>query len=311
MVARRVNVVREAPAPASRERAATVLFAMVTDATRANDTVVGNRPVGALRQCLDTLTLATESCGGRVVKTLADTLMALFASPDAAASAAAQMHTAIEAQSPAGGEKVAVRVAFHCGPVIQRDSDVFGDTVNVAWRLVGQATHGQVLTSDDTGRLLSPILRRSTRQLYPIRIKGKSEPVALCELVWRQSPDVTDVAGTVTTPRPATSVLRLRHQGREITRRRAHESIVIGRDKDCALVVSATTASRHHCTIERRQNTFVLQDHSTNGTYVTVAGENEVVVEREDFVLRQHGWISFGAPRGETEEVVEYFCDAK
>jgi hypothetical protein len=275
-----------------------VLFAAIT----------GTSDPAAMRPCLEMLAAATGSCGGRVVKTVGETVMALFPNADAAAAAAAHMNTTVESLEPVAGGKLALRIAFHAGPVIQRDSDVFGDTVNVAWRLMGQATHGQVLTCDHTSSTLSPLLRRATRRLYPIRVKGKSERVTLCEFVWQQSADVTDVSTTVTSPRPKLR-LRLRYRGQDLTRRRAQESIVVGRDKACGLVVASVTASRQHCTIERLQNTFVLQDHSTNGTYVTVAGEHEALVEREDFVLRQHGWISFGAPRADSEDVVEYYCE--
>ena len=69
-------------------------------------------------------------------------------------------------------------------------------------------------------------------------------------------------------------------------------------------------ASRQHCTIERRQEHFVLRDHSTNGTYVTIEGEAELVVRRSEFHLRKHGWISFGQPRAVAGvEVVEFFID--
>jgi predicted component of type VI protein secretion system len=74
-------------------------------------------------------------------------------------------------------------------------------------------------------------------------------------------------------------------------------------------VVNDEMASRQHCTIERRQELFVLRDHSTNGTYVTVEGEAELAVRRSEFHLRKRGWISFGQPRATGVEVVEFFID--
>jgi adenylate cyclase len=281
-------------------RQTTVLFADVTAPTPAAD--------DALVRCTEMLRQATESCGGRVVKTLGNAVMALFASADAAAGAATQMHLVMESLLPAGHGKPALRIAFHSGPVIQRDNDIFGDTVNLASRLVQQATNGQVLTSDDTTSQLSPIIRRSTRHLYPIRVKGKAEEVALCELVWRQSPDLTDLPAVISQS-PAHATLRLRYKGHEVVRRRARESILIGRDDGCELVISGEMASRHHCTIERRQDRFVLQDDSTNGTYITVEGEHEIAIHREDFSLRQRGWLAFGQPRSENSDIVEYFCE--
>jgi adenylate cyclase len=68
-------------------------------------------------------------------------------------------------------------------------------------------------------------------------------------------------------------------------------------------------ASRQHCTIERRQEKFVLKDHSTNGTYVTIDGDAELLVRRDELTLRKHGWIAFGQPRSAGVEAVEFFLD--
>jgi len=236
--------------------------------------------------------------------------MALFSNPDAAASAAARMQVAIESLPAVGDIKLGVRIGFHAGPVIQRNNDIYGDTVNVAHQLHEQAKRGQVLTSDDTASLLTQLLRNSTRLLYSVPVKGKAEDVALCELVWRQSPDTTDLATAMSVLRTPLVRLRLRYLGRDIARRRGGDSLMIGRDAACELVVADTKASRQHCTIERRQDRFVLRDHSTNGTFVTVVDETEIVLQREEFPLRKHGWIAFGQPRASTSDLVEYFCES-
>jgi len=35
----------------------------------------------------------------------------------------------------------------------------------------------------------------------------------------------------------------------------------------------------------------------------------EIVLRREEFTLRGHGWIAFGQPRASTTDIVEYFCE--
>jgi adenylate cyclase len=180
----------------------------------------------------------------------------------------------------------------------------------VAYRLHEQAKKGQVLTSDDTASLLPQLLRNSTRLLYSVPVKGKAEDVALCELVWRQSPDVTDLATSMSVLRIPLARLRLKYLGQDLARRRGSDSLMIGRDPACELVVADSKASRQHCTIERRQDRFLLRDHSTNGTFVTVVDELEVVLQREEFPLRKHGWIAFGQSRAGTSDIVEYFCEA-
>ena len=291
-------------------RQTTVLFADVTGSMKLYEAAGDALAAEAIGRCLEKLRLSAEATGGRVVKTMGDSVMALFSSPDAAASAAASMQIAIESLPPLGDIKLGLRIGFHAGPVIQRNNDIYGDTVNVAYRLHEQAKRGQVLTSDDTASLLPQLLRNSTRRLYPVPVKGKAEDVALCELVWRQSPDITDLATTMSVLRIPLARLRLKYLGRDIARRRGSDSLLIGRDAGCDLVVADTKASRQHCTIERRQDRFLLRDHSTNGTFVTVVDETEVVLQREEFPLRKHGWIAFGQPRAGTSDIVEYFCEA-
>jgi adenylate cyclase len=292
-------------------RQTTVLFADVTGSTRLYEEAGDAQAAATIGQCLETLRRVAEDSGGRVVKTMGDEVMALFSAPDRAADAATRMHLAIEALPPVAGQKLALRIGFHAGPVVQRDDDVFGDTVNLASRLVEQATKGQVLTSADTVSLLAPLLRNSTRRLYDITVRGKAEEIGLCELLWSKSPDITDFPVGNAAPKPRPVSLRLRYRGQELVRRRLQESIALGRDPGCVIVVSDARASRQHCTIERRQDRFFLKDHSSNGTYLSVEGEEgETVLRREEVALRGHGWIAFGQPKDETDERLEYFFEA-
>jgi len=287
-----------------------VLFADVSDSTRLYESAGDKAALHAIGGCIDTLRAAAEAAGGRVVKTIGDELMALFSTPDHAADAAARMHTAIEALPAVDGHKLAVRIGFQAGPVIQRDNDVFGDTVNLAARLVEQATKGQVLTSEQTASLLGPVLRNATRRLYDITVRGKIDDIALCEFLWQKNPDITNLPVARSVARTARRYLRLRYAGRELVLRRRAEAITLGRDPDCDFVVADPNASRQHCVIERRQGKFVLRDHSSNGTYVAVEDEQgEMLLRREEMTLRGHGWISFGVPKDRGDDVLEYWCE--
>jgi adenylate cyclase len=290
-------------------RHTTVLFADVSGSTKLYDSVGDTAAFEAIGACVDQLRRSAEADGGRVVKTMGDEVMVLFPSPDAAASAATRMHTAIASLPVVGNNKLALRIGFHTGAVVQQNNDIFGDTVNIASRLADQAVRGQILTSRETAALLGGFIRNWTRPLYSIQIRGKAEEVAICEIVWHQSPDVTEAVGSSVARKPAPVTLRLQYHGQEAVRRRGHDAIMIGRGPDCELVISDPKASRQHCTVERREDRFVLQDHSTNGTYVTADGEKEILLQREDLTLSGHGWIAFGQPRASTTDIVEYFCE--
>jgi class 3 adenylate cyclase len=264
-----------------------------------------------LGRCMDQLGEAARKSGARVVKRTPDKLMALAAVADTAAETAAALHQVMMRCLPVAGVRLSLGVAFHYGPVIQKEADVFGDTVNLAARLVELAGRGQIITTTETARALSGLYRPWVRTLYATDIKGRSEKVELVELVWQSDPDETATTLTVPTKKlvAAAGSITLLYRGIRTVRRRSRDSVTLGRDEQCGLVVHEDQASRLHCTIERKHDKFVLVDHSTNGTYVTVEGNAEVLVQREEFALTQRGFIALGQPKSVTREFVEFICE--
>lgn len=289
------------------ERHATVLFADVSGSTKLYETAGDAAALQGISGCLAAARKATEAAGGRVVKTIGDEIMAVFPRPDAAAVAAAEMQGKIDALPEVAGTKLGVRIGFHHGPVLQQEGDLFGDTVNLASRLTEQAKKFEIITSAETAAQLGPIFRRQVRTLHSIPLKGKSDEVAIAELIWRMDDNATVFAGSHKM-RALSGALRLKYKGREVVRRRDDDTIMLGREVSNGLLIEDPKASRQHCTIERRQDKFVLKDHSTNGTYVTLEDGTEVLLQREELTLRKHGWIACGQPRASTE-AVEFFCD--
>jgi len=292
-----------------RSRQTTVLFADVSDSASLYEAAGDAAALDVIERCIERLSQAAESTGGRVLKTMGDEVMVLFPTPDAAANAASEMHAAVDTLPPVNGTKLGVRIGFHSGLVIQRGNDVFGDTVNLAARLVAQAQKGQIITSHETLQQLSPALRAFSRKLSSTAIKGKADRGELCEIEWRPVSDSTTDLGLRHEARSAAVALRLRYRDLQLVHRRENDLIIIGRDASCGLVIASQNVSRLHCTIVRRHDSFVLRDHSTNGTFVTADGDVEILVQREDMPLRRHGWLALGEPRAETAEVVTYLVD--
>jgi adenylate cyclase len=292
------------------DRLTTILFADVSESTKLYETAGDHVAHEAIGRCIDAMTRSTQLTGGRVVKTFGDEILAVFGTADAAAAAASEMQAQVHAMLPVADRKLGLRIGFHAGPVLQEKGDVFGDTVNLAARLVAQATKGQIITSSETAAMLGPVVRSSTRELYAIEVKGKAEDVQLCELVWkRNDEDTTVLAAGRPARRGTASAIRLKYRDQELVRRRDNDSVVMGRDSDCGITIGDHMASRHHCTIERRQDKWVLKDHSTNGTFVTLDDDSELVLQREKLTLRKHGFIAFGQSREATDEVVEFFVE--
>ena len=257
----------------------------------------------AISHCIEQLRTAAESTGGRVVKLIGDEVMVLFATPDAAAKAAAKMHQCIEALPAVAGAEPGLRVGFHSGPIARCDRDVVGDTVKLAARLVEQAQKGQTLTSQQTAAQLSTGMRPFLRDLQRVALIDKAETIRLCEML-KTSQNGAARAQQV----KATTMVRLAYDDQVVVCSPETPRIVIGREKDCNLVIGDKLASRQHCTLEARDDEFFLLDRSTNGTYVTVDNERSVLLKGDDLALRRFGWIGFSDVRYAGSDVVQFSC---
>jgi adenylate cyclase len=105
---------------------------------RGDETAV--RTAASLQRLVDA-TAARH--GGRLVKLLGDGAMLRFPEPLVGVDAALEL---VETMSGEGA--LAAHAGIHAGPVIERDLDVFGRTVNLASRIADVAQPGEVLASD-------------------------------------------------------------------------------------------------------------------------------------------------------------------
>jgi adenylate cyclase len=285
-----------------------VLFADVSGSTKLYEMVGDKAAHEAIDLCVKLFSALTEQHGGRVVKTIGDEVMALFQRPGEAAKAAVDIQLGMSDMAPVDKVRLGVRVGLHYGPVVEREGDVFGDTVNLAARLTEMASKGQIITSLETVQLLEPIQRLDCRTLYEIPVKGKDRGVAICELMWTDTDDATQLVSSRAST-DGTDTLRIVYRSRVVSLSEAHPSLVVGRDATADLVVPDRMASRTHCVIERRQDKFVLTDRSANGTWLSIDGDREIVLRREESLLRSHGYIALGQPRATAGELVEFFCE--
>lgn len=291
----------------------TVLFADISGSTRLYEVLGDARAFSAIHNCLDILRRLTMAHSGRVVKTIGDEIMAVFPDAVSATQAACEMQLVVSSQPPIDGVHVAVRVGFQFGPVLEnsRDGDVFGDTVNVAARMVEIAKAQQIITTSATVNLLPRIMQASTRTFDHISIKGKTDDIEVREIIWQESDEMTMMVSNTFTHKASEPTLRLVHQGDQFILDAAHPSITIGRDEQADIVIQDRRASRMHARIERRRNKFVFVDLSSNGSYVIVNGEAEIQLRREELLLRESGSISLGHPyKKDPTEIIEFFCQS-
>lgn len=241
------------------------------------------------------------SHGGRVVKHLGDGLLLTFAKAEQAFLAIEQI------LPPAGAASVMVRAAAHLGPVVQRDGsgDVFGDAVNLAARLEGMARPGEALASGDFVTALPQPLRERTELFDSLVVRGRSTPTS----VWRLRvvpEDGATVLRGIQAPAPPRRMLQLLHAGRTLELS-SQGSLVIGRDEDCDLVLCSPLCSRRHAVIGFVRDRFIVEDRSTNGTWVRPRLSAPIFLRRESASLFDDGTLGLGGEAGDDRgHLVQY-----
>jgi len=275
------------------ERSLAVMFADVAGSTRLYEQLGDAQALATIDQCLALVRAAAVGHGGRVVKTIGDEAMVVFPTAEQAVVSAAEIQLRMNELVNERNVRIAFRIGVHCGAAIESQGDVFGDSVNVAARMVALAKSGQVIMTASTADELSPELRDKVREVDVMTVKGKEKDIAIMELVWLDSAELTTLT---TRPKIRVSRLMLHHGEREIDLGPGAASVSIGRDAQNDVVIADRLASRQHARIERRRDKFVVIDQSSNGTFVTVEGEAEVQLRREEMMLRESGHISFGHP---------------
>ena len=279
-----------------KETKLTILFADVCGSTKLYETLGDNIARDTVAKCVSIMDEETQRQSGRVVKTIGDEVMSVFEDPSAAADAAGGMQERISSGLVVQGKNIAIRVGFHFGPVIvETDGDVYGDAVNTAARMAGQAKAGQILTTAATVEIMSDTWKASTRQIDRAAVKGKKDEIDMIEILWQRE----DVTRMSTSFKPASAAekkakLMLRYRDQSVEVNESNSSVVMGRADENDLVVKNTLISRLHARIEYRKGNFVLVDQSINGTYVRTSGGEELFVRRDNYPIKGSGIIGLG-----------------
>lgn len=275
-------------------RVLAILFADVSGSTVLYEKLGDRGALAAIESVIGELQLATSAAQGRVIKTIGDEIMAVFPDAASAARAAMDMQRRIADMPPFDGARLAIRVGFHVGPAIEEGTDVFGDTVNTAARMAGLAKAGQIITTGSAAEALPPPLLDTTRNLDAFAVKGKQDEIQVYEVLWQDNEDLTLSATRLPPPVNVEPVLKLTHAGRTIALGADALAAQIGRDAANDIVIAHRKASRLHGRVERRRDKFFYIDLSTNGTYVSIDGDAEIFLRREQVMLQGRGALAIG-----------------
>ncbi len=271
-----------------------ILFADIAGSTGLYEASGDTVAMAAVVECITCLKSTTTAYGGNVVKTIGDEVMASFASAGQAIQAANAMQSRF-ADLVGARAGIKLRIGFHYGPVIESEGDCFGDTVNLAARLTGLASPEQILTTSETFDALPNYLRATCRKLYSTSVKGRKGKVTIIEALWQQDQGQTLVSDNSAAADAPGQAATISYRGQTWSVDQAHPEISIGREKTNDVVVDVATASRHHASVILRQQKIVIEDHSSNGTFVRLQNGQELLLRREDLVIAGRVLVGLGA----------------
>ncbi len=273
-----------------------ILFADIAKSTHLYE-VLGNQTAQQIiGTSLCKLGTIARRLGGTVIKTIGDEIMCTFPSAGTAVEAGVMMHQAMDALTLPDRPDFSppnIYIGFQFGPVISEEGDVFGDAVNVAAHMAAMAKQRQIITTEDTLRLLPEEIRNAARLINKTTIKGKSGEVNIFEIVWEHQ-DITVMLDGGFDTQVLRSVLEVRYADETITIDEGRPSATIGRQLHNDIVVQDSRVSRSHARLEYRRGRFVLIDQSTNGTFVVMQGKKKAHVKNDEVALIGDGIIGLG-----------------
>ncbi|MBA3653097.1 MAG: AAA family ATPase [Actinobacteria bacterium] len=170
------------------EGTVTLLFTDLVGSTELLSRIGDEAAEGVRRAHFRLLRDAVTARGGQEVKNLGDGLMVAFPSAADAVRCAVDMQQAVGRHNLRAGEALSVRVGLHVGEPVRDENDYFGTPVVVAQRLCNAASGGQIIASDLVRVLVGSAAGLEYLDLEPIELKGLSEPVAACAVVWDPTP---------------------------------------------------------------------------------------------------------------------------
>lgn len=286
-----------------------ILFADITGSTNLYETLGDIKAHKLVSACIATLAQTIAAHHGTIIKTIGDEVMCTFASADEAVLAAIGMQKAMDAMPAVLSDqriKPNIRVGLHYGPVIRQDTDIFGDAVNMAARMVSLAKPRQIITTREIVTAVPERAGVKFTEAGRTTVKGKSGEIALFEIVWEE-----DSQTLMLSPDRDLAVLdgRLRvvMGDRVLCVDQYKPSLTIGRQAQNDLVLDDSIASRVHARIEYHRGKFVLVDQSTNGTYVRMEGETPVFLHHDELVLGPKGTIGVGRETDEASPLAVHF----
>ncbi|MFC1516501.1 adenylate/guanylate cyclase domain-containing protein [Thermodesulfobacteriota bacterium] len=287
-----------------------ILFADVAKSTHIYETLGNKDAKSLIDYCIDLMTKVTVHYNGTVIKTIGDEIMCTFPTANDAVEAAVEMNLGLEDIPPSrtsGFDPPNIYVGIQYGSVIMEGGDVFGDAVNVAARMVALAKQRQIITTDETVKLLSPERQSSAQCIDKTTVKGKSGELLIYEIIWEEH-DLTVMVDDAAEVPSIKARLEVQYRGETQVFDENNPSATLGRQIHNDVAVNDNRVSRSHARIEYRRGKFVIIDQSSNGTFVIFQGKKSIHLKRDETQLLGSGLIGLGREVTPDSEVAIHFA---
>jgi len=295
----------------------TVLFADIADSSRILVEGGDANAHTVVRSCIETMMEAAAKQDGMVVSEKGDDILCIFEDPSHASAAASDMQHRISNLSADHPEfpRIALRIGFEQGPLIQTEEGVFGTTVYSAARLVSLAKAGQILSTKETIGAISGDEPVETRFFGRQVLRGQPQEREISEILW----DIGDRTDRTTFLPPLSETLGARieqievtHDGRDYVIDATSPRLDLGRNQLCDVPVKHESVSRLHARISWNSGRAQVEDMSTNGTLVEPRDAESIALHHEKARLRGVGVLRLGSltPGDDGAPQVGYRCVA-
>lgn len=300
----------------STHRNTVLLFADVCGIVPLFERLSDSEALYAIDRCLKRMGRSIDGYSGKIVETGGKEMLVTFSAAEDACLAAIDMQQRVADLPPMSGLKLGIRIGLHSGEIQQIGDQLRGSAIGTAARVVGSANADQIICSGKVLQDLTPLSPVSTHPFgegQTVREEGRE--LNLHQVYWPPLAHPSDpLTATRLTDLPtfnndASDLGRfcIRYQGKAFLLDEKSPILSIGRDVSNELFVEDKRASRLHGRIERREDGYVLVDTSTNGTFVSQAGQRELMLRRNEYLLPQRGKLSFGASTSDANSIIAEF----
>lgn len=167
-----------------RRRKVTIVFTDIVDSTHYwhhHGDINGRLMVDRLNRILF---LMIKRFNGRVIKTIGDSVMALFyRNTDAVDASIAIQQALSQLRHEENDFVMRVRIGMHSGEAIVEENDVFGDVVNIAARIESQSSTDGIYLNEEMTNML-PVNRYYFTLANAFVPKGKDREMQLFHCQW-------------------------------------------------------------------------------------------------------------------------------